>query len=154
MVTGIGDWNSTMGTAQKILLFGISALVTALFAVLLIMTAKESREVGLIATIKMGELNEDIINSGIMKYDDINVQGSDVVNCIKEILGDYSASETAPLYLYVETSSASNTYMNGSIIEEVRDFSDTRYIKPTALFDGEVVENINDVIVGIRFIQK
>ena len=143
-----------MSTAQKILLFGISALVTALFAVILIMTAKESRQVGLTVTSKMGELNEDIMNSGILRYDADDVRGSDVVNCMKEILGDYSESETAPLYVYVETSSNTNTYTNGSVIKDVRYFSDTRYIKPTAIFDGEVVKNINDVIVGIRFIQQ
>lgn len=143
-----------MSTAQKILLFGISALVTAMFAVILFMTVKESRQVGLAATIKMGELNEDIKNSGIMKYDDNEVQGSDVVNCMKEILGDYTESETAPLYIYIETSSTTRTYTNKSAIEDIRDFSDPHYIKPTSLFDGKVVKNLNDVIVGIRFIQK
>ena len=142
-----------MNTAQKILLFGITSLITALFAVLLIMTAKESRQVGLAATMRMSELNEEIRNSGIMKYDDM-VQGSDVVNCIKEILGDYTVSETAPLYVQVETTSATNTYTNGSIIDEVRDFSDLHYIKPTSVFEGEVIKNVNNVIIGIQFIQK
>lgn len=143
-----------MSTAQKILLFGISALITASFAVLLIMTAKESQQVGLAATKRMGDLNEEICNSGIMKYNDNNIQGSDVINCMKEILGDYIAAEIAPLYVYVETSSTSNTYTNGSIIEEVRDFTNARYIKPTSFFVGKVVKNTNDVIVGIQFIQK
>lgn len=142
-----------MNTALKILLFGITSLITALFAVLLVMTAKESRQVGLAATMRMSELNEEIRNSGIMKYDD-TVQGSDVVNCIKEILGDYTVSETAPLYVQVETSSATNTYTNGSIIDEVREFSDLRYIKPTSVFEGEVIQNVNNVIIGIRFVQK
>ncbi len=142
-----------MNTAQKILLFGITSLITALFAVLLVMTAKESRQVGLAATMRMNELNEDIRNSGIMKYDD-TVQGNDVVNCMKEILGDYSDSEAAPIYVQVETASATNTYTNGSMLDEVRDFSDLRYIKPTSVFEGEVIQNVNNVIIGIRFVQK
>jgi hypothetical protein len=143
-----------MNTSLKILLFGITALITALFAVLLFMTAKEGRQVGLAATIQMGELNDDIKNSGIMKYDGTEVYGSDVVNCIKEILGDYTAGETAPLYVYVKTLSSENTYTNKGYIVDIKNFTNMRYIKPTAMFCGEIVKNVNDVIVGINFIQQ
>lgn len=143
-----------MNTSLKILLFGITALITALFAVLLFMTAKEGRQVGLAATIQMGELNDDIKNSGIMKYDDTDVYGSDVVNCIKEILGDYTAGETSPHYVYVKTSLSENTYTNKGYIVDIRNFTNMRYIKPTAMFRGEIVKNVNDVIVGINFIQQ
>lgn len=143
-----------MNTGLKMLLFGVSALITALFAVLLFMSAKEGRQVGFAATTQMSELNEDIMNSGIMKYDDLEVYGSDVVNCIKENLGDFTASETAPIYISVETSSSINTYSNGSVIDEVRDFTKQRYIKPTTVFRGNIIKNINNVIVGISFTQQ
>ncbi len=143
-----------MNTGLKILLFGVGALITAMFAVLLFMTAKEGRQVGFAATSQINELNEDIKNSGILKYDDLDVYGSDVVNCIKENLGDYTATETAPIYVYVVTSSSVNTYTNGSITDEVKDFTNLRYIKPTTVFRGDIVKNINDVIVGINFIQQ
>ena len=143
-----------MNTGLKILLFGVGALITALFAVLLFMTAREGRQVGLAATVQMGELNEDIKNSGIMKYDGIEVYGSDVVNCIKEYLGDYTATETAPIYVHVEALSEAYTHTNGSFIDDIKDFTNLRYIKPTALFRGVVIRNVNDVITGINFIQK
>jgi hypothetical protein len=143
-----------MNTSLKILLFGVGALVTATFAILLFITAKEGRQVGLAATMQMGELQEDIKSSGIMKYDDIDVYGSDVVNCIKEHLGDYSAAETAPIFIHVETTSGINTYTNGSVLKQVRDFTDSHYIKPITVFQGDVIKNINDVIIGINFIQK
>lgn len=109
---------------------------------------------GFAATAQMSELNQDIKNSGIMKYNGIEVYGSDVVNCIKENLGDYTESETAPIYVYVKTSSAINTYINGALLDSIRDFTKTCYIKPTSVFRGEVIRNINDVIVGVNFIQK
>ncbi len=143
-----------MNTGLKIFLFGVGALITALFAVLLFMTAKESRQVGFAATNQMSKINDDLKNSGIMKYDRIDVYGSDVVNCIKEHLGDYSATETAPIYVYVKTATAINTYTNGSFLEAIKDFTNLRYIKPTSVFRGEVIKNTNDVIVGINFIQK
>ncbi len=143
-----------MNTSLKILLFGVGALITALFAVLLFMTAKEGRQVGFAATTQMSELNEDIKNRGILKYDDVEVYGSDVVNCIKENLGDYTATEIAPIYVRVETASSVNTYTNGSVIDEMRDFTKLRYIKPTTAFRGDIIKNTNDVIEGINFIQQ
>ncbi len=143
-----------MNTSLKILLFGVGTLITALFAVLLFMTAKEGRQVGFAAITQMSELNEDIRNSGIMKYEDQEVNGSDVVNCIKENLGDYTSTETAPIYVHVKTSTATNTYTNGSFINDVRNFTNIRYIKPTAIFRGDVVKNTNEVIIGIDFIQR
>jgi hypothetical protein len=143
-----------MNTGLKMLLFGVGALITALFAVLLFMTAKEGRQVGFAATTQMSELNEDIMNSGIMKYDDLEVYGSDVVNCIKENLDEFTAAETAPIYVRVKTTSSDNTYTNGSVIDEIRDFTKQRYIKPTTVFRGDIIKNINDVIVGINFIQQ
>ena len=143
-----------MNTGLKILLFGVGALITALFAILLFMTAKEGRQVGFAATTQMSELNEDIKNSGILKYKDMEIYGSEVVNCMKENLGDYTATETAPIYVCVETSSSTNTYTNGSVIEEARDFTKSRYIKPTAVFRGDIIKNTNDVIIGLHFIQQ
>ena len=143
-----------MNTGLKVLLFGVGTLITALFAILLFMTAKEGRQVGFAATTQMSELNEDIKNSGILKYEDMDIYGSEVVNCMRENLGDYTSAETAPIYVRVETTASTNTYTNGSILNEVRDFTKQRYIKPTAVFRGDIIKNTNDVIIGLNFIQQ
>lgn len=143
-----------MNTGLKVLLFGVGALITALFAILLFMTAEEGRQVGFAATTQMSEINEDIKNSGILKYENMEIYGSEVVNCMKENLGDYTEAEAAPIYIRVETSSSTNTYTNGTLIDEVRDFTKPRYIKPTAIFRGDIIKNINDVIIGLNFIQQ
>jgi hypothetical protein len=90
----------------------------------------------------------------MMMYDGNEVNGSDIVNLIKKILGDYTNLETSPVYVYVKTSLAENTYTNNIYIPYIKNFTDTRYIKPTAVFTGGVVKNKNDVIIGIKFIQK
>ena len=101
----------------------------------------------------MNELNEEIKDSDIKVYDGIDVYGSDVINCIKRLLGDYVSTETAPLYVYVKTS-IENIYVNSAFLSDIRNFSSPMYIKPTGIFIGEVVKNENKVIEGIKFIQK
>jgi hypothetical protein len=77
-----------------------------------------------------------------------------VVNFIKKYLGDYTAAEEAPLYVNVKTSASENTYTNETNIADIKNFTDTKYIKPTAVFEGKVIKNENKVIVGVSFVQK
>ena len=95
----------------------------------------------------------------IMKYDNEEVRGSEVVNYIKKQLGDYSSSETAPIYIQVKTmidgKSYTNTYTNSKYIADIKNFSSKQYyIKPTAWFTGKVVKSENKAILGVIFTQK
>lgn len=95
----------------------------------------------------------------IMKYDNEDVRGSDVVNFIKKQLGDFASSETAPIYIQVRTVvdgvSYDNTYTNNAYISNIKNFSGKQhYIKPTAWFTGKVIKTPNEAILGVRFIQK
>ncbi|HWT74301.1 MAG TPA: hypothetical protein VN258_06240 [Mobilitalea sp.] len=142
-----------MSTALKLILVGVSVLVTCVFVKVVLLATEEARHLSMGAIEQMNDMNNDIVDSGIMKYND-DVQGSDVVNCIKKYLGDYTSTQTAPIYVYVKTSVSENTYTNSNYIPNIRNFSDTRFIKPTAMFTGQVMKNTNDVIIGIKFIQK
>lgn len=95
----------------------------------------------------------------IAMYDGEELRGSEVVNFIKRELGDYSYSDTAPIYVQVvnkiSEATYSHTHFNNKDIDNIRNFSSTEYyIKPTALFTGEVIRTENRVIVGVRFTQK
>lgn len=95
----------------------------------------------------------------ITKYDGEEIRGSEVTNFIKKHLGDYDASETAPIYVEVITKNSGstniNTYYNKTYIEKIKNFSELQhYIKPTAIFKGEVIRNANKVILGVKFTQK
>lgn len=92
-------------------------------------------------------------------YDGEVIRGSEVVNFIKKNLGDYLLSETAPLYIEVKTKLSeityTNTYINNAQIDNIRNFSSIKYyIKPTALFTGEVIRTKNRVIIGVKFTQN
>lgn len=95
----------------------------------------------------------------IMKYDNEELRGSEVVNFIKKHLGDYLPEEEAPIYVRVTTradgSTYSNTYTNSEHIADIRNFSSQQhYIKPTAWFTAEVIRTQNKAILGVAFTQK
>jgi hypothetical protein len=130
-------------------------LITCVVCFFTIRASEEAKNIGEMAVGQMEEMNKDIMDSGIMKYDDNEVYGSDVINYIKKILNEYEPTETAPVYVYVKSSSTENTYTNNLYISLTDEFDEAAYyIKPTAVFMGEVVRNTNDVIIGIRFIQR
>lgn len=143
-----------LSDAVKILIFAAAVIITCMLVALGFRAAGIAKEIGNSAVIRMSELNNDIKDSDIKKYDDCETYGSNIVNCIKKELGDYSASETAPYYIRVKTSISDNIYTNSSIIDNIRNFTHAMYIKPTALFNGDVIENENKVIIGISFTQK
>lgn len=95
----------------------------------------------------------------IVMYDNEDIRGSEVVNFIKKHLGDYSASETALIYVEVITKNMGNSYLkkytNDKHIDDIKNFSNLEYyIKPTAIFTGDVIRTENMVIIGVKFTQK
>jgi len=137
----------------KILILAASTIITCLIVAIGMNMARDAKTLSNTATSQMSELNDDISNSDIKMYDGSYVTGSEVVNFIKKQLGDYAASQTAPIYVYVKTVSE-NTYDNGNNIANIKNFSHNMYIKPTSSFLGKVVKNINNVIIGVNFIQQ
>ena len=104
-------------------------------------------------------LASEYAEHNIKIYDGEENRGSEVVNFIKRMLGDYSSLETSPLYVEVVTrrseSTYINTYINNEHIDDIRNFSSLEYyIKPTTLFMGQVIRTRNKVIVGVKFTQN
>ncbi len=144
-----------ISAALKLIMFSVSVLITCVVVFVAITTSQEARKISDGVIRQLGEINDDIADGGIMIYDGSDVYGSEVINFIKKMLGDYSSSEASPIYVYIKTSGSENTYINNTYIKNIRQFTDVQhYIKPTATFTGEVMKNTNDVIVGVRFVQK
>lgn len=105
------------------------------------------------------DIADGIAEYSLMKYDGQEVKGSQVRNFIKEQLGDYDTGETAPIYVQVTTAVSgtayTNSYENKQYFDDMKSFASTRYfIKPEALFRGEVIRTDNKAIMGIQFVQQ
>ncbi|MDF2539262.1 MAG: hypothetical protein K0S76_2283 [Herbinix sp.] len=138
----------------KILIFAAAVLTTCILVSLGFRAAEAAKEISNSAVVQMAELHNDIKDSDIKKYDDTEVFGSDVVNCIKKYLGDYTSSETGPFTVSVKTTLSENTYKNGVNLPNIRNFTHSMYIKPTNVFLGKLIANENNLITGISFTQK
>lgn len=104
------------------------------------------------------EIASEYADYDIKIYDREEVRGSEVVNFIKKHLGNYEASEEAPIYIKVQNhgddSDYTNTYTNKVYLEDIKNFSSLKhYIKPTAIFVGEVIYSTNRTILGVKFSQ-
>jgi hypothetical protein len=142
-----------MHIISEILLLVAVTIITCVLVFLGFNALNSAKSLSKIATDQIIELNNELKDGEIKKYDDIDVDGSEVINCIKKYLGDYESPDIAPIYVYVKTNLSENTYANKSSISKTTNFTDTAYIKPKAIFHGKVLKNKNAVIVGISFIQ-
>lgn len=143
-----------LSDASKLLLFAAAIIITCMIVALGFRAADTAKEINNSAIIQMSQLNNDIQSADISMYDAAEIYGSEVVNFIKRTLGDYTEAETAPISVKVTTTLSQNTYTNKSKIFDIRDFTSSYYIKPTAVFIGEVLQNENKVIIGVAFTQK
>jgi hypothetical protein len=105
------------------------------------------------------EITEDYDEYELTMYEDQELRGSELVNYIKNHLGDYMADETAPYFIRVKTKAAgvsyTNDYVNKVHIKDIRNVSSANhFIKPTACFVCEVIRSKNKAILGISFTQK
>lgn len=140
--------------ATKIMILAASTLITCVLVALGLSTMRSARNLNDTAMAQIIELNNELKDSDMKRFNGIEVYGSEVVNLIRKELGDYDDGESAPIYIRIISSTSDYTYTNGSQIKNLQNFTHERYIKPTAVFIGNVDINENDVILGIRFTQK
>ncbi len=105
------------------------------------------------------EFTEKYTDYNIKQYDGEELRGSEVINFGRKNLGDFSSTETAPLYVYVETVISGvrykNKYVNNVHLKDMKNFTKAEfYIKPTAFFECTIIESKNKAILGANFIQK
>lgn len=138
----------------KILIFASTVFITCILVALGYRAAETAADIGNHAVLQMSELSNEIKDSNLMKYHETEVTGSEVANCMKKYLGEYHESDSAAIYITVNTKTSENTYHNNIYLSDIKDFTNDRYIKPTALFQGKVIKNDNKVILGITFTQQ
>jgi len=140
--------------ATKIIILAATTLITCILVSMGFISMRSAKELNQTAITQMTDLNNELKDSDIKMFENIDVYGSEINNFIKKELGDYEDGETGHLYVYIKTSTKENTYYNGSQISNLRNFTHENYIKPTAIFNGKIDKNENGVILGVRFTQN
>lgn len=144
---------------SQIFLAVVGVILVGIIVNYIINTVKSTTRVADIIIADTEGLASEYAEHDINVYDGEVSRGSEVVNFIKRMLGDYISSEAAPLYVEVVTKLSESTYINKHInnehIDDIKNFSCIEYyIKPTALFTGQVIRTENRVIIGVKFTQN
>lgn len=148
------QWVENMENSLKGLLLAAGIAITCLVISLAYYASGEAKNIASNSNAKLTEFSKDLNESDITIYDGLEITGSDVVNFIRKKIDGIQPSETAAWYIYVKTSTSENTYNNSSNISNINNFTHIQYINPLGYFIGEIVRDANEVIRGIRFIQK
>jgi hypothetical protein len=116
--------------------------------------AREAQSTAQASSNQLSEYKKDIEESGYIKYDGMSVSGSDVVNFAKKNLSSYDSDNVAPVYVSIKTSLHDETYETNNYLKSLRDFTNQRYVNPVNMFEGTVIRDENEVIVGVIFTEK
>ena len=143
-----------MDSALKGLLLSAGVILTCIVIGVGFFVAREAKATAVASSNQLASYQKEISESSLTKYDGMEVNGSDVINFTKKQLMKYDATESAPIYVRIETSSHSESYVNNSYLKKIRDFEDKRYVNPMQLFLGTCVWDENDVNVGIIFTEQ
>lgn len=155
-----------MENSLKGLLLAAGTIITCIVISLGFFIAREARDTAADGAGQISKLNAEFNESDKVMYEGLRVSGSEVVNVINK----FSNHSMAVL---VETNKSRNFYHY--ILEESRDESgelapmlgaksnldiktaqspeNSGYINPNAQFLGDVVRDVNHVIIGIIFTQ-
>jgi hypothetical protein len=145
---------NNVSEAVKFLLMAATLLITCSLIGLGFYVFGNSKRLGSTVTNQIIDLNNELTQSDIMKYDGLEVSGSDVINFIKKYLGDYTKEESGPFSIVIKKGSQIEIHKNKEFIRMITDFSNSYYIKPTSKFMGSVEKNENSVIVSVEFSRK
>ena len=143
-----------MDSALKGLMLSAGVILTCIVIGVGFFVAREAKATAVASSNQLSSYQKEISESSLTKYDGMEVNGSDVINFTKKNLMKYDSTESAPIYVRIETSSHSESYVNNSYLKQIRDFEDKRYVNPLQLFLGACVWDENDVIVGIVFTEQ
>lgn len=112
---------------------------------------------------KMATINESLSSIDVDMYDGTVVSGSEVLNAINKFKSEEMSiqvkTKASSLYYYYNYSIAETdgnkklTTSNVATLQSARTKGKSNYINPLGHFNGSIIRDSNDTIIGIRFEQ-
>lgn len=146
-----------MENSLKGLLLAAGTVITCIIIGLGFYIAREARDTASSGAGQINRLNAEFMESDKIMYDGINVSGSEVVNVINKFKNDAlciqvkTKKNDMASYGYTDTTLSKES---GLKIKETQNLNGKYYINPNGLFQGEVLRDLNNVIVGLLFVQQ
>ena len=143
-----------MESALKGLMISAGIILTCIVIGVGFLVARQASATAMASAYQLSDIRKGIEENTYTKYDGVDVTGSDVVNFTKRILGSYEEEETCATYVRIETSTHKETYWNKRYLKDLRDLTKQRYVNPLKTYQGEVKRDLNQVVIGVVFIEK
>lgn len=156
-----------MSVVGKVLLFAAGLMLTISFIGLGIYFFRVSKDASNASGKQLTKIMSEFSEGDKSMYDGLQVSGSEVINVItkfkNEDIGIIVNTKKSANVCYIRTLTASQSdgvtsYTLGSIattsIKNAQDIDNSLYINPQAQFNGEVLKDMNNVLVGIEFTQE
>lgn len=114
-------------------------------------------------TNKISENIDSVLESNLTQYDGEQISGSNVLNVIKNLESGSDdvyvkvitlANSGGTFYVCDSSNNRIDTAQERTLLKNARTKTNNNYITPSAYFEGEVIRNANNAIVGIVFTQQ
>ena len=122
-----------------------------------------SREANAAATNGVGQIsrmNKEVAESDKVMYDGLDVTGSEVINAINKYKSeDISVKvQTKKSIVYYNRLLSDDDKELGNAssasVKDTQQITSSYYINQKAQFNGEILRDVNDTIIGISFVQQ
>lgn len=155
-----------MENSLKGLLLAAGTIITCIVISLGFFIAREARDTAADGAGQISKLNAEFNESDKVMYDGLKVSGSEVINVINKFRNNTLAIKVVTkrntnFYNYkIDTNGSPADDTNSALgsrsqtdVKDAQSPESIHYINPNAQFIGDVVRDVNNVIIGIIFTQ-
>jgi hypothetical protein len=150
-----------MENSLKGLILAAGVIITCIVIGLGFYIAREARDTAANGAGQINKLNAEFNESDKVMYDGLEVSGSEVINVVNKFKNDefgvvVNTKKSSTNYIYSLVISNNVATLGSTVstpIKTAQDVTNSTYINPNEQFEGEVLRDANNAIVGLRFTQ-
>ena len=138
-----------LAVATRFLTLGAATILSCLLISIGMQQFRQAKQIANIASRRMSEFALYLSQEELIAYDGIYLKGSDVVNFYRRFLYEGSAD----FVMVVVKGKEEYMFGVGRQTEALTNPEEKSYCRPDASYRCEVVKNVNEVILQVRFVE-
>lgn len=136
--------------ATRFLTLGAATILSCLLISIGMQQFRQAKQIVNIASRRMNVFALYLSQEELAAYDGIFFQGSDVVNFYRRFL----QGGNADFDMVVEKAGKEYAFSAGGQVKMLTEPEEGSYCRPDAIYRCEIIRNVNDVILQVRFVQE
>ena len=149
-----------MDNSLKGLILAAGVIITCLIVGIGFYISREASAAATNGTGQISRMNKEVAESDKVMYDGLDVTGSEVINAInkyksEDISVKVETKKSTVYYNRLLTNSDKELGGESSAsVKNTQTITSVYYINQKAQFNGEILRDVNDTIIGISFVQQ